>query len=183
MENRPEFVATWLGLSQLGVIVPLINTNLKKQSLVHSITIASCNGLIFCESLKDCKIKNNFHYSLNNLLNIIFQLLKKSTSSFRQNSRFISSTMTSTFRCFKIQKTCKLFCLKLHEIDRLRKILKRRIITMSLSIFTHQAQLDFLRQQLLRIHVTFILVRMLISGFIRGLTFFLHNSNCHPSCC
>jgi solute carrier family 27 (fatty acid transporter), member 1/4 len=55
MENRPEFVAIWLGLSTLGVVVPLINHNLKKQSLLHSITIASCNGVIFDESLRECK--------------------------------------------------------------------------------------------------------------------------------
>lgn len=56
MENRPEFVAIWLGLSQLGVVIPLINHNLKKQSLLHSITIADCSGLIFGESLKECRI-------------------------------------------------------------------------------------------------------------------------------
>jgi solute carrier family 27 (fatty acid transporter), member 1/4 len=56
MENRPEFVATWLGLSKLGIVTPLINHNLKKQSLLHSITIAGCNGLIFGESLKECKL-------------------------------------------------------------------------------------------------------------------------------
>lgn len=55
MENRPEFVATWLGLSKIGVVVPLINHNLKKQSLLHSITISSCNALIFGESLIECK--------------------------------------------------------------------------------------------------------------------------------
>lgn len=55
MENRPEFVATWLGLSKLGIVIPLINHNLKKQSLLHSITIANCNGLIFGDSLKECK--------------------------------------------------------------------------------------------------------------------------------
>lgn len=51
MENRPEFVATWLGLSKIGVIVPLINTNLRQASLVHSVQIAKCQGLIFGESL------------------------------------------------------------------------------------------------------------------------------------
>lgn len=55
MENRPEFVATWLGLSKLGIVIPLVNHNLKKQSLLHSITIANCNALIFGESLHECK--------------------------------------------------------------------------------------------------------------------------------
>lgn len=51
MENRPEFVCIWLGLSKIGVIVPLINTNLRLTSLVHSITVANCNALIFGSSL------------------------------------------------------------------------------------------------------------------------------------
>lgn len=51
MDNRPEFVATWLGLSKIGVIVPLINTNLRQASLIHSVQIAKCQGLIFGESL------------------------------------------------------------------------------------------------------------------------------------
>lgn len=55
MENRPEFVATWVGLSKIGIVIPLINHNLKKASLLHSISIASCNALVFGESLTDCK--------------------------------------------------------------------------------------------------------------------------------
>ncbi|XP_037033095.1 long-chain fatty acid transport protein 4 [Bradysia coprophila] len=51
MENRPEFVCIWLGLSKIGVIVPLINTNLRLASLLHSITVANCNALIFGSSL------------------------------------------------------------------------------------------------------------------------------------
>ncbi|XP_065076114.1 long-chain fatty acid transport protein 4-like [Ochlerotatus camptorhynchus] len=53
LENRPEFVATWLGLSKLGIIIPLINHNLRKNALVHSITVAKCNALIFGESLRE----------------------------------------------------------------------------------------------------------------------------------
>lgn len=50
MENRPEFVCIWLGLSKLGVIVPLINYNLRLHPLVHSITVGNCQALIFsCE--------------------------------------------------------------------------------------------------------------------------------------
>lgn len=51
MENRPEFVCIWLGLSKLGIIVPLINTNLRQNALLHSINVANCNALIFSESL------------------------------------------------------------------------------------------------------------------------------------
>lgn len=51
MENRPEFVCTWLGLSKLGVIVPMINTNLRSASLLHSVSVAECKALIFSGSL------------------------------------------------------------------------------------------------------------------------------------
>lgn len=47
LENKPEFVCIWLGLSKIGVIVPLINTNLRLNSLVHSITIAKTQAVIF----------------------------------------------------------------------------------------------------------------------------------------
>lgn len=51
MENRPEFICIWLGLSKIGVVVPLINTNLRLTSLLHSITVAKCNAFIFGNSL------------------------------------------------------------------------------------------------------------------------------------
>lgn len=57
MENRPEFVATWLGLSKIGVIVPLINTNQRQTSLIHSVEIAKCQALIFGESLASGKFR------------------------------------------------------------------------------------------------------------------------------
>ncbi|XP_012539295.1 long-chain fatty acid transport protein 4 isoform X1 [Monomorium pharaonis] len=47
LENRPEFVAIWLGLNKLGVITSLINTNLRKTSLLHCINIAKCQALIY----------------------------------------------------------------------------------------------------------------------------------------
>lgn len=57
LENRPEFVAIWLGLNKLGVITALINTNLRKSSLSHCINIANCRALIygidFCDAVTD----------------------------------------------------------------------------------------------------------------------------------
>ena len=47
LENRPEYVGIWLGLSKLGIITPLINTNLRKSSLLHSINVAGCQALIY----------------------------------------------------------------------------------------------------------------------------------------
>lgn len=47
LENRAEFVAIWLGLSKIGVITPLINTNLRGASLQHSIKVGQCTALIY----------------------------------------------------------------------------------------------------------------------------------------
>ena len=55
MENRPEFVATWLGLSKLGVISALINTNLKQKALAHSISVSNAKVLVYCADLNECK--------------------------------------------------------------------------------------------------------------------------------
>ncbi|XP_045470323.1 long-chain fatty acid transport protein 4-like isoform X1 [Harmonia axyridis] len=53
MENKPEYIGVWLGLSKLGVIVPFINTNLRLSTLVHSITIAKSQAVIFGSELSD----------------------------------------------------------------------------------------------------------------------------------
>ncbi|KAF7998271.1 hypothetical protein HCN44_009669 [Aphidius gifuensis] len=53
MENRPEYIAIWLGLSRLGIITAFINTNLKKTSLLHSINVAKCQAFIFSNELAD----------------------------------------------------------------------------------------------------------------------------------
>lgn len=53
LENRAEYVATWLGLSKIGVITPLINTNLRGPSLLHSITVAHCSALIYGEDFNE----------------------------------------------------------------------------------------------------------------------------------
>ncbi|KAL0115128.1 hypothetical protein PUN28_010606 [Cardiocondyla obscurior] len=53
MENRPEYVATWLGLSKAGFIAALVNTNLRRDVLLHSINAAGCKAVIFGSELKD----------------------------------------------------------------------------------------------------------------------------------
>jgi len=47
MENRPEYVATWLGLAKIGVVPALINYNLKEKALTHTVQVANCSGLIY----------------------------------------------------------------------------------------------------------------------------------------
>jgi fatty-acyl-CoA synthase len=46
MENRPEFVITWLGLAKLGAVTALLNTNLRGQPLAHSLAVADAKHLI-----------------------------------------------------------------------------------------------------------------------------------------
>jgi acyl-CoA synthetase (AMP-forming)/AMP-acid ligase II len=55
MENKPEYVAIWLGLSKLGVITALINTNLTGDSLYHCINVAKAKMLIYESTLEKCK--------------------------------------------------------------------------------------------------------------------------------
>lgn len=46
MEANPYYSCIWLGLSKIGVVTALINTNLKKESLVHCINIANTKAII-----------------------------------------------------------------------------------------------------------------------------------------
>lgn len=67
LENRPEYIGIWLGLNKLGIITALINTNLRKTSLLHSINIAHCQAIIYGTELFDGK-----NYIINILLIILF---------------------------------------------------------------------------------------------------------------
>ncbi|HTR86667.1 MAG TPA: long-chain-acyl-CoA synthetase, partial [Reyranella sp.] len=46
MPNRPDYVAIWLGLSQIGCVVALLNTNLATDALSHSIKSAGARHVI-----------------------------------------------------------------------------------------------------------------------------------------
>ena len=47
MENRPEYVAVWLGLAKIGVVPAFINYNLKQEPLLHTIRVADCRAIIY----------------------------------------------------------------------------------------------------------------------------------------
>ncbi|CAL1260944.1 unnamed protein product [Larinioides sclopetarius] len=47
MDSKVEFIATWLGLSKIGVVPALINSNLRLHSLAFSITAVKCKAVIF----------------------------------------------------------------------------------------------------------------------------------------
>ena len=51
MANRPEYVAIWLGISSVGGIVSLLNTNLTGSSLTHCIDIVLPKHLIVAAEL------------------------------------------------------------------------------------------------------------------------------------
>jgi len=46
MENRPEYLAAWLGIIKLGATAALINTNLVKAPLAHSLNISDADHLV-----------------------------------------------------------------------------------------------------------------------------------------
>ena len=46
MPNRPEYLAIWLGLTRVGVVVALINTNLRGAALAHCIDIVAPKHVI-----------------------------------------------------------------------------------------------------------------------------------------
>jgi fatty-acyl-CoA synthase len=43
MTNRPEYFAVWLGITSIGGVVALLNTNLVGPSLAHCINIVTSN--------------------------------------------------------------------------------------------------------------------------------------------
>jgi fatty-acyl-CoA synthase len=51
MHNRPEYFITWLGLTRIGVIVALLNTNLSGHALAHCVSIVNPKHVIVAEEL------------------------------------------------------------------------------------------------------------------------------------
>jgi fatty-acyl-CoA synthase len=51
MPNRPQYVAIWLGLTRVGLIVSLLNTNLSGDSLAHAINIVAPRHVIVSAEL------------------------------------------------------------------------------------------------------------------------------------
>jgi fatty-acyl-CoA synthase len=53
MPNCPDYLAIWLGITRVGGIAALLNTNLKGDALAHCIRVASPKHIIAAESLVD----------------------------------------------------------------------------------------------------------------------------------
>jgi fatty-acyl-CoA synthase len=53
MPNRPEYMAIWLGISRIGGVVALINTNLRGPALAHCIDIVAPQHVIVAAELAE----------------------------------------------------------------------------------------------------------------------------------
>lgn len=53
MPNRPEYPAVWLGVSRVGGVVALLNTNLKGGTLAHCINLVHPKHIIVADELAD----------------------------------------------------------------------------------------------------------------------------------
>src|SRR5436309_3329358 len=51
MPNRPEYMAIWIGITRMGGIVALLNTNLRGSSLAHCIDLVAPKHLIVAAEL------------------------------------------------------------------------------------------------------------------------------------
>ena len=66
MDNRPEFLACWIGITQVGGTVALINTNLNSEALDYSLNISQAKNLILGQELLENfsstqqEVKDNF---------------------------------------------------------------------------------------------------------------------------
>ena len=57
MPNRPEYLALWLGLTRIGGVVALLNTNLPGPSLAHCIDIVAPKHIIVAAELIDAFLR------------------------------------------------------------------------------------------------------------------------------
>lgn len=55
LDNRPEYVAIWLGLAKAGIVTALINYNLRDKPLAHSIQITDSKAVIYGADFVDGK--------------------------------------------------------------------------------------------------------------------------------
>ena len=53
MPNCPDYLAIWLGITRIGGIVALLNTNLKGEALAHCITVAGPRHVIAAPAFAD----------------------------------------------------------------------------------------------------------------------------------
>ncbi|XP_013118526.2 long-chain fatty acid transport protein 4 [Stomoxys calcitrans] len=67
LEGRPEYVCLWLGLSKIGVISALINTNQKSEPLLHSLKVANSKAIIVGTELTNALSEIRNHEDIKSL--------------------------------------------------------------------------------------------------------------------
>jgi fatty-acyl-CoA synthase len=65
MPNRPEFMAIWLGITRVGGVVALLNTNLSGASLAHCINIVEPKHIIVASELGSTFATTRMHLATN----------------------------------------------------------------------------------------------------------------------
>jgi fatty-acyl-CoA synthase len=53
MQNRPDYIAAWYGLSKVGVVIALINHNLQGSALLHCVSVAKSKAAIVGAEIMD----------------------------------------------------------------------------------------------------------------------------------
>ncbi len=53
MPNRPDYLATWLGITAVGGVVALVNINLRGESLAHCLNLAAAKHIIVAGEFAD----------------------------------------------------------------------------------------------------------------------------------
>ena len=93
MENQPEHPGIWLGLSKIGVITALVNTNLKNEPLLHSINVAKAKYVIYGSSLTNSikTIENELSKDIGLIVN-----LNEDETSQSDNHLILNSALKTT---------------------------------------------------------------------------------------
>src|SRR2546426_2008665 len=65
MPNRPEYMAIWLGITRVGGVVSLLNTNLSGASLAHCINIVEPKHVIVASELGSTFATTRLHLATN----------------------------------------------------------------------------------------------------------------------
>ena len=47
LENSPEYVALWLGMAKIGIYPAFINTNLRRDALLHCVTVSDAKAVVY----------------------------------------------------------------------------------------------------------------------------------------
>ncbi len=120
MTNRPEYIITWLGLAKIGVVPALVNFNLRKDPLVHTITVVKCKAVIYGLELESGTSNHFCLYALHGI-NVFVQLaikeikddLKKSLGegfvffSSKRGSELSESSTATIPGCIDLDAECE----------------------------------------------------------------------------